>query len=643
MYLSKLYIQNYRMFSSLIEIPFSKGLNLLVGENGCGKSTVIDAIRVLLNESESSRHGIAPEDFYNSYNQQTPVVAESISISGVFSGLSESQKVKYLTWLNESFDAKLNIEIQHTLNMRNIYKQRRWGGISSSSVFDWEPLNDIQCVYLPALRDAGRSLKSGRGSRLARLIANLSADVLKEKRRNSELMPLEQDLQRFNETAEKEEEVTKASELINSSLENAAGMVYGQKTKIQFNTLTYERIIESLQLLFTPDINEPAAVFRSLLENSLGYNNLIYIATVLAEFEGLKDKYTTPRILLIEELEAHLHPQLQVKLLKFLQKQADEYDIQVILTTHSISLASAVSIDSIISFNKNHDNYAITALRNCGLDAPTKNFINRWLDATKSTLLFSKGVLFVEGLAEAIIIPKLASLYLVQKQDAGVSKVKTLEEAGISVINMNGIYFQYFMQLYNGYQLIVPIIGDTESRTNYEKRINEFKKKEIFDVNEYNITKNIPIRCAAITDNDPEKDKNPSKNEILEGNNPQLYLSKQLEKMTNNCRVFVNKKTFEYDLALESRYNAKIMLETILEIIPTNGSIRNMAEQYIKDLNDNSKVIDDTQVASFILNQIDSSNVGKGLFAQMFFERIDGHFNIPQYIQDAFNFVLGIG
>ncbi|WP_081646329.1 AAA family ATPase [Oscillibacter sp. 1-3] len=64
----------------------------------------------------------------------------------------------------------------------------------------------------------------------------------------------------------------------------------------------------------------------------------MYIATILAEFEGLKDRYTTPRILLVEELEAQLHPQLQIKLLKYLSQQAADYDIQVIITTHSTTL-----------------------------------------------------------------------------------------------------------------------------------------------------------------------------------------------------------------------------------------------------------------------------------------------------------------
>lgn len=629
------------MFSNQTTLSFSKGLNLLVGENGCGKSTVIDAIRTLLNEAEFSRRGIMREDFYNSYSSNRPIVAEYIHISGIFSDLSEEQKVEYLTWLTDSFDAKLNMEIQHSLNLRNNYRQKRWGGYSSNSIFDWEPLNDIQCVYLPALRDAERSLRTGRGSRLARFIANLSSDELKDRHEKNELMELEKDLQKFNTAATEEEEIKRANILINSSLQEAAGPVFGQRTQIQFSTQTYERIIESLQLLFAPQIGDSDSQFRSLFENSLGYNNVIYIATILAEFEGLKDKYTTPRILLIEELEAHLHPQLQIKLLQYLEKQAEEYDIQVIITTHSITLASAVPIDRIISFNPTKNGYVITAIKDCGLDETAKMFINRWMDATKSTLLFSKGNIFVEGIAEAIVLPKLASIYLEKLFENGKCNVKNLEEAGFSVINMNGIYFTYFLQLYNGYQPILPLEDSEEPKKEYLERLNIFKKKDKYRDFEYNKVAYIPGRYVAITDNDPNNDRNPSKDEHIEGGNPFLYYVEQVKNMTDNCRVFVNEKTFEYDLALESHHNANIMLNIILENLTTNGPIRTKTEKFIHDINYSSD-IDDAEMAGFILKQVDSSSLGKGLFAQLLYEKIDKDFGIPEYIINAINFMLRI-
>ena len=642
MYLSKISIKDFRMFSDAVEVSFSKGLNLLVGENGSGKSSVVDAIRALLGETEFSRRGITEDDFYSVFCESQKKSSESLFISGVFSNLTEAQKVEYLSWLDEDFNAKLSFEVQRTLNRRNNYKQKRWGGNSSNSFFDIEPLNDIQCVYLPALRDAERRLRTGRGSRLARFIANLSADDLKSKRENDELMPLEQDLKEFNEKAANESEIKNATELINSSIMSAVGNVYGQKTQIRFNILSYERIIESLQLLFSDDLSSNLNIFRNLSENSLGYNNLIYIATILAEFEGLKDRYTTPRILLIEELEAHLHPQLQIKLLQYLQKQATEFDIQVIITTHSSLLAASVPFESIIALYKTEEGISITPLIDCGVDKSASGFLNRWLDTTKTALFFSKGNIFVEGIAEAILIPELAKVYLRKQNEDGLTKVTSLEEAGISVINMNGIYFPYFMQLYNGYSVIIPNQKDGETEKDYKERVHTLIHKDVLSSGEFVATKKIEARCVAITDNDPKTDVYPSKDDHAEGNNPQLYYAKQIENMTENCRVFIDRKTFEYDLALESRHNAKMMLEILIEEIPTDGSNKRDMEDYIAKI-DAGETIDDTKMAGFILKQVDSNYMGKGRFAQLLAERIDSGFVVPEYISNAISFILMLG
>ncbi|MBQ6961344.1 MAG: AAA family ATPase [Clostridia bacterium] len=643
MYLSKVFIENFRLFSQPVEVSFQKGLNLLVGENGSGKSAVLDAIRALLNENEFSRRGITEEDFSNNNNGTDLHGADRLSITGIFSDLSEEQKIEYLTWLDNSFNAKLNLEVQNRLNNRNRYNQKRWGGNSSNSIFDSEPLNDIQCVYLPALRDAERNLRTGRGSRLARFIANLSADLLKEKRKNGELMPLEDDLKAFNEKAAGKEEIAKANKLINDSIQNAAGSVYGQKTQIQFNTLSYERIIESLQILFSEAGTDG---FRNLAENSLGYNNLIYIATILAEFEGLKDKYTTPRILLIEELEAHLHPQLQIKLLKYLQQQTDECRIQVIISTHSPLIAASVPIDKIISFNRVDGSCSITSLFDCGMECSASRFLNRWLDATKTALLFSKGNLFVEGIGEAILIPILAKRYLSKKKAEGACSISSLEEAGISVINMNGIYFHYFLQLYNGYKILLPERVAGETKENYTKKITELRKKTRLSNGEYEVTSRINIRCAVLTDNDPAKKIKPSLDDDVEGNNPQLWFGKQVSAMTDNCRVYVNKKTFEYDLSIENKCNAQIMLNILLEAIPTDGSIKEQLESYITRIA-KEETIDEPEMAASILEQIESDYMGKGLFAQLLAEKLSKQeemkFDIPQYICKAINFLAKIG
>ena len=534
----------------------------------------------------------------------------------------------------------MNIDIVRKQDRRNNYKKAIWGGEASNSIFEWEPLNDIQCVYLPALRDAEKKLKASRGSRLARLLINLSQKTLEEKRKAGELMDIEKDVNDFNEELAKRPDIARANELINDSLENALGTVFAQATKIRFGDVTFERIVEALRIVFFPGkIPTEESVYRNLFENSLGYNNLIYLATILAEFEGLKENYSSPRILLIEELEAHLHPQIQIKVLKYLKEQAEKNDIQVIITTHSTTIASATPIEDIISFNMTKNGIKITSLRKCIKNKQAKQFINRWMDTTRSTLLFSKGNILVEGLAEALLIPKLAEIYLSGlKLD---NAPKSLEEAGISVINMNGIFFQYFMKIYDGYELKFPGREDNESKEAYKERIDLFRKKDKFEEGEYEETDFVPILCAAITDNDP-KEEAPKKSDNVEGKNPQLFLKEQVKNMTDRCRIYTNVKTFEYDLALEKN-NARKMIEIILDVLPTNGDIRDRMNGYLEAYQNNEKV-EQPKIALDILNQIDASYLGKGLFAQLLLEKISitNDFIVPEYIKAAIRFVLEI-
>lgn len=89
----------------------------------------------------------------------------------------------------------------------------------------------------------------------------------------------------------------------------------------------------------------------SSLSISLGQDSLSAITSAFASFfqlkEELGDKYHGG-ILIIDEIEAGLHPKAQLRLIQKIQKQARDLKLQVIATTHSLTV-----IKEILESNEN--------------------------------------------------------------------------------------------------------------------------------------------------------------------------------------------------------------------------------------------------------------------------------------------------
>ena len=593
MYISEILINGYKNCQEQSIISLNKGLNILVGENASGKSTIIDAIRMVLKDPELRY--IEDEDFYKAFDSD--ILKKNIQIDMQLKDLSQEEKVTFLSWCNADFEAELHLEVENRPNPKGYFKKSIWGGKSKASAFEEDTFDFINVIYLPALRNAEEKLTNGKKSRLALLLKH---QYQNEDRQQA----LVNAFNNFNKSIIKNEdrrfdEITKAKKDINSAIEESMGNVFGQSVNLQFSENSFSAILQSIKMVFFPNIGEMNDdKFRDVAINSLGYNNLLYIATVFAELEAINNNLFT--VLLIEEPEAHLHPQIQSKLIKYLQKLSDEKkNLQIILTTHSAVLASSVSVDTIVHVMGTSSGIMVKKMLDFKFDERIKNYLNRWMDITKSTLLFSKGIILVEGICEAMLLPVFAPLVLKEYNDKNQKKLpNTLEEAGVTVVNINGINFKYFY----------PLFCDIDK--------NEDR---------------LPIWCSGITDRDPspniEKDAQgkivkkedvyPEEGEVVVGGNEVIDLEEGINK-TKRARLYISPlKTFEYDLAMSGNFS--IMAEVLEEEWPKEGGekgVKNHCKQ-IKDKNNcYLKKEEKREDAKYIYKHIDCDDVGKGIFSQ---------------------------
>lgn len=439
MRLFSLHIRNFRKIENL-SVTFPKGLTVIVGENNAGKTAVIDALRLILFSSRDFDALRLNEDDFRRGSENAP-----IEIFCTFCDLSDTDEVHFQECLVDvgdgRFHVRINARAQFNITTRRV-NVRMWGGETEGGSLPSNLYDYLSSIYLQPLRNPESGLRPGRNSQISRLIDCLTAE---DKR-----VDFENIAKSANDQIRELDPVKNAKSDIDTQLTSIAGTELAQETDLIFSDPTFHRIIAGLQ----PEID---GLPFSL--NGLGYNNLLFTAATLGTLRR-SDQFSF-RSILVEEPEAHLHPHLQVLLLRHLVDAAEDTEgneVQVLVSSHSPILASQAPIDSVVSIHESDGKVTCVSLCSIKFDATLKRKLQRFLDTTRAELFFARRILMVEGIAEALLLTVLARM-------AGGD----LKESSVTVLNADGINFNAFIPLFGpdrlGMSVAILTDGDDLKRT----------------------------------------------------------------------------------------------------------------------------------------------------------------------------------
>lgn len=505
MYIQKIHIKNYRNFNDF-EMEFHEGLNVIVGANNSGKTGLLSAIYLLNAPSNISIDDFNKNNlvqFKTLYNEDAPKIEityfinhfineddeedESIIKLIPFLGFKEVDVMRLASEDKKKYFIKAIVKAVYELDEKYIGEYRK--AVSEIDTFDdfmlrlkrfvsehykWHYTNGVS--DLQAESKAATSIFDIRFIEAERTAAEVEKETRKEidsfSKDNSNAIAVDKFKSKVSEDLR---------DILKPSIEKLTILFETEQNDIGLkkgNVAIYPSVKANVSIpdSFITEVKDTKSEFIVPIDhNGLGYNNLIniYMLIKLKELRVGKDF----RILCLEEPEAHLHPAMQYKLFKYLKKLDAEKKLnqQIFVTTHSSNISAVAGIDNMFMMAYDRSVTPQDCI-NQSLElqfkdqgktnkkSEAKKHLAKFLDVTRSDMLFADKVILVEGIAERLLLP-----YFMEK--CGYA----YEDEHVSIVEIGGKHFEHFVELFNGNALKKKVLCITDKDFSWINDEEKFK------------------------------------------------------------------------------------------------------------------------------------------------------------------------